>query len=138
MTCIENGQVRDSLFIEGNKILGKLSLQCWTVPARMDETDKDVIDVERFRKHVWWVGGNATDYRPLLETAAQLSSPEMADVVGEIAVRSLSSVSQATIQDDFWQEGITADGAGWGGMEGNASYGDTRSTGQEDRFVSSK
>ena len=114
MTCIENGQVRDSLFIEGNKILGKLSLQCWTVPARMDETDKDVIDVERFRKHVWWVGGNATDYRPLLETAAQLSSPEMADVVGEIAVRSLSSVSQATIQDDFWQEGITADGAGWG------------------------
>lgn len=114
MTRIENGQVRDSLFIEGNKILGELSLQCWTVPARMDETDKDVIDVERFRKHVWWVGGNATDYRPLLETAAQLSSPEMADVVGEIAVRSLSSVSQATIHDDFWQEGITADGAGWG------------------------
>lgn len=114
MTRIENGQVRDSLFIEGNKILGQLSLQSWTVPARMDETDKDVIDVERFRRHVWWVGGNATDYRPLLETAAQLSSPEMADVVGEIAVRSLSSVSQATIHDDFWQEGITADGAGWG------------------------
>lgn len=114
MTRIENRQVKDPLFVNGHKLLGELALQCWTVPARMDETDKNVISVERFRKHVWWVGGNATDYRPLLGTAAQLSSSEMADVVGEVAVRSLSSVSQATIQDDFWQEGITADGAGWG------------------------
>lgn len=114
MTRVENGQLKDTLFMKGHKILGELSLQCWTVPARMDETDKNVVSVERFRKHVWWIGGNATDYRPLLGVAAQLSSCEMADVVGEVAVRSLSSVSQTTIQDDFWQEGMTADGAGWG------------------------
>lgn len=118
MNCIEHGEVKDSLFIEGHKRLEEVSMQSWTVPARSDETDERVVSVDRFRKHVWWVGGNATGYRPLLQTAAQLSSCEMADVVAEVAVRSISSVAQTTIQDDFWQEGITADGAGWGhGMQ---------------------
>lgn len=118
MLRIENGELKDQLFTDGHKILGEVSRQCWTVPARMDETDDNVISVDRFRKHVWWVGGNATGYRPLLQTAAQLSSCQMADVVAEVAVRSISSVSQTTIQEDFWQEGITADGAGWGhGMQ---------------------
>lgn len=118
MLRIEKGELKEPLFVEGHKILGEVSRQCWTVPARMDETDDIVISVDRFRKHVWWVGGNATDYRPLLQTAAQLSSSQMADIVGEVAVRSISSVSQTTIQEDFWQEGITVDGAGWGhGMQ---------------------
>lgn len=114
MTRIENGQVNEPLFVDGNKILGEVSMQSWTVPARADETDDNVVSTDRFRGHVWWVGGNATGYRPLLETAAQLSSCEMADVVGEVAVRSISSVSQATIEEDFWQEGFTVDGTGWG------------------------
>lgn len=118
MSRIENGEIKEPLFTDGHQVLGDVSMQCWTVPARSDKTDKQVVSVDRFRKHVWWVGGNATGYRPLLETAAQLSSCEMADVVGEVSVRSISSVSQTTIQDDFWQEGITADGAGWGhGMQ---------------------
>lgn len=118
MTRIERGEIKDPLFIDAHKRLGDVSFQCWTVPARSDQTDSQVVSVDRFRKHVWWVGGNATGYRPLLQTAAQLSSCEMADVVAEVAVRSISSVSQTTIRDDFWQEGITADGAGWGhGMQ---------------------
>lgn len=118
MSRIESGQITDSLVAGAHKILGAVSLQSWTVPARLDKTDSMVVSVDRFRKHVWWVGGNATGYRPLLQTAAQLSSPEMADVVAEVSVRSISSVSQTTIEDDFWQEGFTADGAGWGhGMQ---------------------
>lgn len=118
MNRIESGEVTGTLFADSHKALADLSYQCWTVPARFDETDKNVVSVDRFRKHVWWVGGNATGYRSLLQTAAQLSSCEMTDVVGEIAVRSISSVSQTTYDDDFWTEGITADGAGWGhGMQ---------------------
>lgn len=118
MSLIENGQITDPLFTGAHKILGEVSRQSWTVPARVDKTDSMVVSVDRFRQHVWWVGGNATGYRPLLQTAAQLMSPEMADVVAEVAVRSISSVSQTTINNDFWQEGITADGAGWGhGMQ---------------------
>lgn len=114
MLHIESGEIKEALFTNGHKTLGDLSLQCWTVPARLDKTDKNRVSVDRFRKHVWWVGGNATGYRPLLQTAAQLLSCKMIDIVGEVAVRSISSVSQTTIQYDFWQEGITADGAGWG------------------------
>lgn len=118
MNRVEMGEVTDSLFVGGNKVLGDVSFQSWSVPARSDKTDANIISVDRFRKHVWWVGGNATGYRVLLETAAQLSSCEMADVVGEVAARSISSVSQTTYDDDFWTEGITADGAGWGhGMQ---------------------
>lgn len=114
MSRIEKGVIDIPFMREVNDILGKLSFQSWSVPARHDETDNHIVNVERFRKHVWWVGGNATGYRPLLAAAAQLSSCEMADVVGEVAVRSISSVSQTTYDNDFWVEGITADGAGWG------------------------
>lgn len=114
MNRVEAGEVADSLFVNVNKILGEVSFQSWSVPARSDKTDQNIVNVERFRKHVWWVGGNATGYRALLQTAAQLSSCAMADVIGEVAVRSISSVSQTTYNDDFWTEGITADGAGWG------------------------
>lgn len=94
--------------------LKKLAFQAWSQPVRGDATDQNVVSVERFRKHVFWVGGNATAYRPLLETALVNNSPEMVDVLSEVANRSMSVVSQNTYNDAFWVEGFTADGAGWG------------------------
>ena len=76
--------------------------------------DQDIVRVERFRHHVWWVGGNALAYRPLLETAVLMDSIPMVDVIAEVAKRSLSNVSQTTYNEAFWNEGFTADGAGWG------------------------
>lgn len=110
----ESGKCDDALVLKGIEMLGRLSMQCWTTPARNDETDENVVDVERFRKHAWWVGGNATGYRPLLQTAAQLLDNDMADVIKQVAVQSISCVSQVTYDTAFWEEGITADGAGWG------------------------
>ncbi len=95
-------------------MLKKLAFQAWSQPARNDATDRKVVSVDRFRKHVWWVGGNATGYRPLLEAALINDSPEMVDVLAEVVNRSISAVSQSTYDDAFWIEGFTADGAGWG------------------------
>lgn len=94
--------------------LKRLAFQAWSQPVRGDATDAKIVDVQRFRKHVWWVGGNATSYRPLLEAALVNDSPEMVDVLSEVASKSISSVSQNTCDDAFWIEGFTADGAGWG------------------------
>ncbi len=100
------------------EMLKKLAMQSWTAPKRNDATDENVVSVERFRHHVWWVGGNALAYRPLLETAVLMDSIPMVDVVAEVAKRSLSNVSQPTYEEAFWNEGFTADGAGWGhGMQ---------------------
>lgn len=103
-----------SLEGEARQILQELALQSWTQPLRNDETDKNVVSVSRFRHHVWWVGGNALAYRPLLEAAVIMDSIPMVDVVAEVAKRSLSNVSQTTYEEAFWNEGFTADGAGWG------------------------
>lgn len=96
------------------RMLKTLAMQSWTQPLRNNETDKDVVKVERFQHHVWWVGGNALAYRPLLETAALMDSIPMVDVIAEVVKRSLSNVSQTTYNEAFWNEGFTADGAGWG------------------------
>ncbi len=95
-------------------ILQKISFQSWSQPVRNDATQENIISVERFRKHVWWVGGNATAYRPLFEASIVNSSPEMLDVLSEVANKSISVVSQNTYDSAFWVEGFTADGAGWG------------------------
>lgn len=94
--------------------LKKLAFQAWSQPVRRDATDRNIVSVDRFRKHVWWVGGNATAYRPLLEAALVNSSPEMIDVLSKVAAGSISQVSQNTYDKAFWIEGFTADGAGWG------------------------
>lgn len=94
--------------------LKKLAFQAWSQPVRHDATDRNIVSIERFRKHVWWVGGNATAYRPLLEAALVNSSPEMIDVLSRVAAGSISQVSQNTYDKAFWIEGFTADGAGWG------------------------
>lgn len=99
---------------EAYDMLRELAMQSWTQPMRNDETDRNVVSISRFRHHVWWVGGNALAYRPLLETAVLMDSIPMVDVVAEVAKRSLSNVSQSTYEEAFWNEGFTADGAGWG------------------------
>lgn len=79
------------------RMLKALAMQSWTQPLRNNEMDRDIVRVERFRHHVWWVGGNALAYRPLLETAVLMDSIPMVDVVAEVAKRSLSNVSQILI-----------------------------------------
>lgn len=71
----------------------KARVQAWSQPVRGDATDAKIVDVQRFRKHVWWVGGNATAYRPLLEAALVNDSPEMVDVLSEVVNKSISNVS---------------------------------------------
>lgn len=118
MEHIEKGKEKAELAINANKNLLQMSYQSWTQPYRGDETDKNVVSVERFRKHVWWVGGNGLAYRSLLPTAAAMQSVEMMDVLATVSKGGLSSVSQNTYDEAFWTEGFTADGAGWGhGMQ---------------------
>ena len=99
-------------------MLKVVGLQAWTQPLRNDATDNNVVSIERFRNHVWWVGGNALAYRSLLPVAAMYSSVPMVDLLAEVCQRSISMTSQVTYEESFWTEGFTADGAGWGhGMQ---------------------
>jgi hypothetical protein len=118
MEKVEEGSLTDSLFVEANKVLKEVGMQAWTQPYRNDETDKNVVQVERFRNHVWWVGGNGIAYRSVLPAAAMMNSVEMMDVLADVAKGAISTVSQNTFEKSFWTEGFTADGAGWGhGMQ---------------------
>lgn len=99
---------------EACDMLKTLGLQAYTQPLRRDATDADITSEERFRNHVWWVGGNALAYRSLLPVAAMYSSLPMTDVVAEVCRRSISTTSIETSDSSFWTEGFTADGAGWG------------------------
>lgn len=114
MNRIEEGRIVHSAQKEAHRYLKLVGMQSWTQPYRMDATDEQVVDVERFRNHVWWVGGNALAYRPLLPVAMMMDSAEMVDVIAEVAQKSVSTVSQQTYDQAFWTEGLTADGAGWG------------------------
>lgn len=118
MDNIEKGKDTRELVVAANKSLLQMSYQSWTQPFRNDETDNNVVSVERFQKHVWWVGGNGLGFRSLLPTAAAMRSIEMMDVLAIVSKGGLSSVSQNTYDEAFWTEGFTADGAGWGhGMQ---------------------
>lgn len=66
-------------------MLKVLGLQAWTQPLRHDETDKNVVQIERFRQHVWWVGGNALAYRSLLPVAVMYQSVPMIELLAEVA-----------------------------------------------------
>lgn len=114
MDNVEKGTCDDELAKQVRNKLVSVGFQSWTQPLRNDSTDNNVISVERFRKHVWWVGGNALDYRPLLEAALAMKSVPMIDVLSEVTYKSFSVVSQTTYDQAFWTEGMTADGAGWG------------------------
>ncbi|MEQ2517418.1 MULTISPECIES: polysaccharide lyase family 8 super-sandwich domain-containing protein [Bacteroides] len=118
MEAVEKGKSKDAELIAACDMLKVLGLQAWTQPLRDDETDKNVVSINRFRNHVWWVGGNALAYRSLLPVAVMYKSIPMIDVLGEVAQRGIDYTSQNTYKDAFWTEGCTADGAGWGhGMQ---------------------
>ncbi len=98
-----------------------LMLQAWTLPLRGDETDATPFWVERFRNHVWWMGGNAVGYRPVFYTALCFGDSRLMDILGEVIVG--ASASRAAYgEDSFWTEGICADGFGWG--HGAQAYND--------------
>lgn len=118
MDLAEHSNVENTLLVEACDMLKTIGLQAWTQPVRNDETDRNVVQVERFRKHVWWVGGNglggSAGYRPLFEVAFMLRSIPMIDLLVDICQKSISVTSQNTYEESFWNEGLTADGAGWG------------------------
>lgn len=117
MDLAEAGKTEDKELIAASDMLKIIALQSWTQPVRNDATDQNVVQVERFRKHVWWVGGNGlgTDgYRAVFQAAFIYRSIPMLDLLAEVCQRSISSTSQSTCNDSFWNEGFTADGAGWG------------------------
>lgn len=118
MDAVEKGKNKDREVAAACDMLKVLGLQAWTQPLRNDKTDENVVQVERFRNHVWWVGGNALAYRSLLPVAVMYQSIPMIDVLSEVAQRGIGYTSQNTYNDAFWTEGCTADGAGWGhGMQ---------------------
>ena len=103
-----------SLLKDACDMLKALGMQAYTQPLRNDPTDRNVVSLERFRNHVWWVGGNALAYRSLLPVAAMYRSVKMIDLLAEVCQKGISMTSQTTYDSAFWIEGFTADGAGWG------------------------
>lgn len=118
MDAVEKGLIVDEQLKAACDMLKIIGLQAWTQPFRNDETDNNVVQLNRFRKHVWWVGGNALGYRSLFPVAFMFRSIPMVDLLAEVCQKCISSTSQQTYNDSFWTEGFTADGAGWGhGMQ---------------------
>jgi len=114
MDDVELGKCTERQKTDVCEMLKVLALQAWTQPLRGDLTDENVVQVARFRKHVWWVGGNAIGYRPLFLCALMYRSVPMVDLIAEVCQKSISTVSQNTYEEAFWDEGFTTDGAGWG------------------------
>ncbi len=114
MDDVEAGKIKDEQLIGVCDMLKTLALQAWTQPLRKDETDKNVVQIERFRNHVWWVGGNALAYRSLLPVAFMYKSIPMIDLIADVSQKCISTTSQNTFSTAFWTEGFTTDGAGWG------------------------
>ncbi|NOU85983.1 hypothetical protein GC102_09365 [Paenibacillus sp. LMG 31460] len=114
MEAIEKGTKDDSLTKEVHKQLSRCALQAWTLPLRGDHTDSHPISPERFRMHVWWVGGNALTYRPSFYTAVMLQSVEMIDTMIHVVSHIFTPTSHTNSNESYWDEGICADGFGWG------------------------
>lgn len=118
MDAVENGENKNQLLKQACDMLKVVALQAWTQPFRNDTTDNNVVQIERFRHNVWWVGGNGLGgwggYRAVLPVAAMYRSVPMVDVLAEASLNAISNTAQITNQADFWTEGLTADGAGWG------------------------
>lgn len=114
MEAIESGDETDPEAVAAYRGLRAVAMQAWTQPKREDETDKNPVQIERFRHHVWWVGGNGLTYRPVFQTAVMLNRPDMIDVLVEVAHRAISTTTYNTWDTAFWEENMTADGLGWG------------------------
>jgi len=114
MDLAETKMSNNKMLAEASDMLKVIALQAWTQPFRNDSTDSNVVQIERFRSHVWWVGGNGLGYRPLFPVACMYKSVPMIDLLAEVSSRAISLTSQVTYSQSFWNEGFTADGAGWG------------------------
>lgn len=114
MDEVEAGTEKNEQLVAVCDMLKTLGLQAWTQPLRNDETDNNVVQINRFRNHVWWVGGNALAYRSLLPVAFMYKSIPMVDLLSDVSQKCISTTSQNTYKEAFWKEGFTADGAGWG------------------------
>lgn len=114
-------EVWKDLLSQFRNTLYGLMLQAWTLPLRGDETDETPFWVERFRDHVWWMGGNAVGYRPVFYTALCFGDSRLMDILGEVIIGAAGSRA-AYGEDSFWTEGICADGFGWG--HGAQAYND--------------
>lgn len=114
MEAVEKRTKEDPMTREVHKQLSRCALQAWTLPLRGDHTDSHPISPERFRKHVWWVGGNALTYRPSFYTAVMLQSVEMIDTMTHVVSHIFTPTSHTNSNESYWDEGICADGFGWG------------------------
>ena len=116
MEAVEANPGADPLATAVYNQLQRLALQAFTERPRNDHTDGHPVSPERFRLNSRWVSANGIGYRPVLEVAALMLSPEMMDTVAYVAGRAHDPTSHKTVEDGsaFWNEGITADGLGWG------------------------
>lgn len=119
----ERPQQQEPLVTQAIEVLLRVIFQCWQLPLRNDHTDAHPICVDRFRGHVWWIGANGLTYRPVFYAALLLGTPEMVDVLAEVAKRALTPTSHGNTEESFWKEGICADGLGWGHDRQNYSNG---------------
>lgn len=115
MDAVEAGSLQDPDIMRLNRLCKAIVMQSFTEQERKDV--KELLTEERFRGHPHWVGGNF-GYRPLLDCALICRNPAMADLIARVCSKALSVTSWNTRKDSFWQEGFTADSAGWGhGMQ---------------------
>lgn len=116
MDGVENGTVTDPLGVSVNDLCRRLAPRCFSEQPRGDAPDP--LSIARFRHSGAWTGGNF-GYRPLLDAALVCRNPAMIELVVEVCTKALSVTSWNTRQSAFWQEGMTADGSGWGhGVQG--------------------
>ena len=111
MEGVEKGELKEPLIVRANELVRKVACHSFTKPKRSDV--ENPLSIEQFRGNANWVGGNF-GYRPLLDTALVCRNPKMLDVVTEVCRGALSVTSWNTRKTSFWQEGMTADGIGWG------------------------
>lgn len=114
MQNAENKSDSNQLLNDTNSILQKLALQAWEIPLRLDNTDNNIVSIERFRHSVFWEGGNAITYRPAMQSAILLNSIPMMEVIAEVNKKALQTTSIKTAKNDFWEEAFTSDGLAWG------------------------
>ncbi|NLZ68419.1 MAG: hypothetical protein GX903_05410, partial [Spirochaetales bacterium] len=107
---VEKGEDK---YLKLYNLLARLMLQSWLLPNRNDATDLKPFSVERFQNNVWWEGGNALSYRPTFETSICLLNLPMFQIMLTVMQNAVSSTT-SIYGSSFWQEGICADGWGWG------------------------
>lgn len=113
MDAVESGKFKDADWIKLNHLCKAIAGQCvieWsqTRPGRP-------LTVDSFRGHGHWVGGNFA-YRPILDAALVCRNPLFIDIFVKVSAKSLSLTNYqlSVTKQSFWQEGMTADGLGWG------------------------